>query len=70
MEAKDLRSLHLVLVTANVVPSSPRLLTLMMEAMRSSETSIITRAARNNILQNDIFHFHFALFEISQRAEY
>jgi hypothetical protein len=30
-------------LTANVVPSSPILVTLMMEALRSSETSVLTR---------------------------
>jgi hypothetical protein len=34
------------LVTANVVPSSPILVTLMMEALSSSETSVLTRATR------------------------
>jgi hypothetical protein len=32
-----------VTVTANVVPSSPILVTLMMEAIRSSETCVLTR---------------------------
>jgi hypothetical protein len=31
-----------LLVTANVVPSSPIPVTLMMEALRSSETSVLT----------------------------
>jgi hypothetical protein len=35
-----------LLVTSNVVPSSPILLSLMMEALRSSETSALTRATR------------------------
>jgi hypothetical protein len=35
-----LRSLLRLLVTANVVPSSPILVTPMMEAIRSSETSV------------------------------
>jgi hypothetical protein len=34
------------IVTANVVPSSLTLVTMMMEALRSSETSVLTRAAR------------------------
>jgi hypothetical protein len=38
-----------VLVTANVVPSSPILVTLMLTAIRSSETSVLTRATRRNI---------------------
>jgi hypothetical protein len=33
------------LVTANVVPSSPILVTVMMEALHSSETPVLTRAA-------------------------
>jgi hypothetical protein len=40
-----LRSMLRLLVTAKVVPNSPILVTLMMmEATRSSETSVITRA--------------------------
>jgi hypothetical protein len=38
-----LRSVRRLLVTANVVPSSPILVTLMMEVIRSSETSVLTR---------------------------
>jgi acetylglutamate synthase len=41
--------LRTMLVTANVVPSSPILVTLMMEVLSSSETSVLTRAARRNI---------------------
>jgi hypothetical protein len=35
-----------LLVTANVAPSSPILVTLMMEALGSSETSVLIRAKR------------------------
>jgi hypothetical protein len=42
-------SLRLLLVTASVVPSSPILVTLMKEALSSSETSVLTRATRRNI---------------------
>jgi hypothetical protein len=42
------------LVTAKVVPISPILVTLMMEALSSSETSFLTRATRRNIPKNYI----------------
>jgi hypothetical protein len=39
----------LLLVTANIVPSSPILVTLMMEVICSSETSVLIRATQCNI---------------------
>jgi hypothetical protein len=43
-----LRSVRRLLFTANVVSSLPILVTLMMEALSSPETLVLTRATRRN----------------------
>jgi hypothetical protein len=46
-------SVHLLLVTINT-PSSPILVTLMMELVRSSETSVLTRGTPRQIPEDGI----------------
>jgi hypothetical protein len=47
-----------LLVTANVLPRSLILSTLMMQAIHPSETSVLTRATRHHIPEDGIFHSH------------
>jgi hypothetical protein len=49
-----LRSVRLLLVTANVVPSPPIFVTLTMEALRRSETSAPTLATQRSIPEDGI----------------
>jgi hypothetical protein len=45
-------------ISANVVSNSPVLVILMMEALCSSETSVLTTDIRRNISYDDILHSH------------
>jgi hypothetical protein len=46
-----------LLVTANVFLSSP-IVTLMMEALRSSETLVLTRTTRRHMPEDSVLHSH------------
>jgi hypothetical protein len=55
LQLKPKRSLEpFIRGTSNVVPSLPIIVILMMEAIRSYETSVLTRATRRNTTQDTI----------------
>jgi hypothetical protein len=58
-EKNQQATLRQLLVTANFDPSSLILFALMMEAIGSSETWVLTRTTRRYIPEDGILHSHF-----------
>jgi hypothetical protein len=54
--------LRRLIVTANVVPNSPILAMLMMEALVYFKTSVLSRATLRNIAEDDILHITCLLY--------
>jgi hypothetical protein len=61
-------SVRRLLVTANIVPSSPIFVTLMLEAIIYCETSLLTRATRRNIREDDILNCFSVVSSLSPHA--
>jgi hypothetical protein len=61
--------MHRLLVTANVVPRSLILVILIMEALSSSETSVLTRATQRNIPEDATVHKWLGLPMSSQSLD-
>jgi hypothetical protein len=57
-----------LLVNAKIVPSSPILVTLIMEAIHSSETSVLTRPTRHHKPEDGILHISF-IFRVEAYRE-
>jgi hypothetical protein len=57
--SNNVNSVLQLLITANVVPSPPILVILMMEAIFSSETSVLTRVKWRNIPEDGILRCIF-----------
>jgi hypothetical protein len=59
IKARNISSVLWLLVTVKVVPDSPILVTLMMEVIHTSKTTILTRVTQHNIPEDNILHSHY-----------
>jgi hypothetical protein len=59
-----------LVVTLSLVPSSLLLVTLLMKAIRSTETSVFTRATLRNTQEHGILHSHFGEIKYKEKFKF